>query len=328
MAIILGNHRIDGPLFLAPMAGVTDRAFRELCREFGANYAVAEMVASQPQLRETAKSRSRMIFGENESPRVVQLLGADPVLLEKAFYWAAEAGADVIDFNMGCPAKKVCSVACGSALMRDEAQAQAILEALGRASQTVDIPVTLKCRTGWDEAHKNALTITKMAQDNGFRLVTVHGRTRAGGFVSPVEYDTIAEVVSKLTIPVVANGDITTGEEAKRVLDYTGAAAVMVGRAAMGQPWIFQEMKAVLSGQKVVSLTMKEKAQTILKHQDWHFADYDELTAVRNFRKHLLWYLKDFDNFESVREVLCRAETAQEQKALLRQYFAEQGWLS
>lgn len=327
MTITLGKHCIKGPLFLAPMAGVTDRAFRQMCRAFGCDYAVAEMVASQPQLRETAKSRSRMIFAADESPKVVQLLGADPELLEKAFYWAAEAGADVIDFNMGCPAKKVCSVACGSALMRDESQAEAILRALGQASANTGVPATLKCRTGWDEQHKNAVTIAKMAQDNGFQLLTVHGRSRAGGFISPVEYDTIAEVVQSVDIPVVANGDITSGLKARDVLAQTGAAAVMVGRAAMGQPWIFKEMKATLAGIDTQPLAVEEKVQAILKHWNLHFADYDELTAVRNFRKHLLWYLKDFENFGSVREELCRVDTAKEQRALLEQYFANQGWL-
>ena len=327
MTIQLGKNRINGPLFLAPMAGVTDWAFRQLCQEYGADYTVAEMVASQPQLWETSKSRSRMIFSKSDGLNVVQLLGSDPELLQKAFYWAVEAGAQVVDFNMGCPAKKVCSVACGSALMRDESQAKAILTALGLASEQCQIPVTLKCRTGWDEQHKNALLIAQMAQDNGFQLVTIHGRTRAGGFLSPVEYDTIAQVAQTLSIPVVANGDIKTGHQALEVLQKTGAKAVMIGRATMGQPWIFREMKAVLNGQVPSEVSMQEKVRAILKHWDLHFSIYDELTAVRSFRKHLLWYLKDFDNFEKIREDLCCVESAQQQRNLVQRYFEQQGWL-
>ena len=182
MGFNLGQYRIDGVLFLAPMAGVTDAPFRRLCRQFGADYAVGEMLASAPQLRNSRKTLARLKFFDKECPRVVQLLGADPVALSEAFHWAVEAGAEVIDFNMGCPAKKVCNVACGSALMREETQARKILEALGEVSQKCAVPVTLKCRTGWDEAHKNALQVGHWAEEAGFVMLTVHGRTRAGAF--------------------------------------------------------------------------------------------------------------------------------------------------
>ena len=184
MGINLGRYCIEGSLFLAPMAGVTDAPFRRLCREFGADYAVGEMVTSAPQLRNSRKTLARVKFFDAEEPRAVQLLGADPAALKDAFYWACEAGAQVVDFNMGCPAKKVCNVACGSALMKEESLALEILSALGEVSKECEVPVTLKCRTGWDEAHKNALTFARAAQKAGFCMVTVHGRTRAGGFDS------------------------------------------------------------------------------------------------------------------------------------------------
>ncbi len=327
MTITLGCHRIDGPLFVAPMAGITDRAFRALCYAFGADYAASEMIASRAELRQTTKSQSRLLFADNEPLRVVQLLGADPAQLKDAFYWAVEAGAQVVDFNMGCPAKKVLSVACGSALMREEAKARSILNALGEASRDTGVAATLKCRTGWDEEHKNAPLIAQMAQDAGFQMVTVHGRSRAGGFVAPVEYETIAKVVERVSIPVVANGDITSGDEARRVMDQTGAKAVMVGRGCLGRPWVFAEMKAAFIGEPRPDITMEQKAAAILEHRRLHFEAYEEMVAVRTFRKHLLWYLENFEGFDAVRASLCSAETGIEQARLLVQYFASRGWL-
>ena len=240
MAFTIGQYRIEGNLILAPMAGVTDAPFRHICRLFGADYAVGEMLASAPQLRESRKSLSRLGFYENEAPRAVQLLGADPKNLVEALDWASRSGAQIVDFNMGCPAKKVCNVACGSALMRDEALAGEIIQALGAAAAERQIPVTLKCRTGWDGEHKNAVRIARMAEDAGFSLVTVHGRTRAQGFEGEAEYDTIAEVARAVSIPVVANGDIDSANRVQAVLHYTNASAVMIGRAALGRPWIFR----------------------------------------------------------------------------------------
>lgn len=327
MAIQLGSHQIDGAVFLAPMAGVTDVPFRQICRQWGAAYVVGEMVASQAHLWASAKSQSRFRFEDNDTLRVTQLLGADPEALEKAVYFAVEQGAQVIDFNMGCPAKKVCSVACGSALMRDERQALLLLKRLGQAARSVQVPVTLKCRTGWDETHKNAVTIAKMAQDEGFAMVTVHGRTRAGGYVSAVEYETIANVVEAVSIPVVANGDIVDGERARQVLKQTGAAAVMIGRASMGNPWIFRMISAFLEGEDGLEIGYRERVKTILNHWHAHFAFYEEDLAVRTFRKHLSWYLKTWPNASSSLAFILREMSAQTQYQRMCEYFHQQGWL-
>ena len=327
MAIHLGPHRIDGKVFLAPMAGVTDVPFRQICRAWGASYVVGEMVASQAHLWASAKSQARFRFEESDSLRVTQLLGADPDALEKAVDFAVEQGAQVIDFNMGCPAKKVCSVACGSALMKDEAEAQVLLKRLGEAARGAGVPVTLKCRTGWDESHKNAVTIAKMAADEGFSMITVHGRTRAGGYISPVEYDTIADVVRAVSIPVVANGDSVDGERARRVLDSTGAAAVMVGRASMGNPWIFRQIATYLEGQTWMLPDYPERVETILAHWQAHFAFYEEDLAVRTFRKHLSWYLQGWPNVAAALAVVLREQTGESQRQRLCDYFVAQGWM-
>ena len=327
MSFNLGRYRIDGKLFLAPMAGVTDAPFRRLCREFGADYAVGEMLASAPQLRHNRKTLSRLRFFDAEEPRVVQLLGADPDALADAFDWACEAGAEIVDFNMGCPAKKVCNVACGSALMREEGLARTILEKLGEASARHQVPVTLKCRTGWDGSHKNAIQIGQWAQEAGFSMLTLHGRTRLGGFESPVEYGTIAQAVEALNIPVVANGDIADANRVQAVLSYTKAAAVMIGRAALGHPWVFKTIKEALRTGRPFDLSMKEKAQTVLKHQRWHMESYPEPVAVVTFRKHLLWYLTGWPDFDRVRAPLCQADKASSQEALLTDYFHRQGWI-
>lgn len=327
MAIHLGTHRVDGQVFLAPMAGVTDVPFRQICRSWGAAYVVGEMVASQEHLWASAKSQSRFRFEETDSLRVTQLLGADPVALEKAVYYAVEQGAQVIDFNMGCPAKKVCSVACGSALMKDEDGAAALLKCLAEAARGAGVPITLKCRTGWDESHKNAVTIAKMAEDEGFSMITVHGRTRTGGYVSPVEYDTIAQVVEAVSIPVVANGDIISGERAQRVLTQTGAAAVMIGRGAMGKPWIFRQVSEYLSGRDSSEPSYQERVETILAHWQAHFDFYEEDLAVRTFRKHLSWYLQGWPNGTTVLSQVLREQTGESQRQRLCDYFTAQGWI-
>lgn len=326
MSFNLGPYCIDGKLFLAPMAGITDAPFRQMCREFGADYAVGEMVASAPQLRNSPKTLGRVKFFKGERPRVVQLLGADRCALVEAFYWAVEAGAQVVDFNMGCPAKKVCNVACGSALMRDIDIAEDILTALGEASRRTNIPVTLKCRTGWDEQHKNVSQIAAIAQDCGFAMLTVHGRTREGAFESDVEYETIARVVDELLIPVVANGDISDANRVRAVLQFTRAAAVMIGRAALGQPWIFKTIKTELQTGQSGKVTWEEKVETILRHWQLHFACYEPQIAVRTFRKHLLWYLTGWPEFDEVRPKLLQASDAEAQYRILTEYFSCQGW--
>ena len=327
MGINLGRYCIGGSLFLAPMAGVTDAPFRRLCREFGADYAVGEMVTSAPQLRNSRKTLARVKFFDAEEPRAVQLLGADPAALKDAFYWACEAGAQVVDFNMGCPAKKVCNVACGSALMKEESLALEILSALGEVSKECEVPVTLKCRTGWDEAHKNAVDMARWAEQAGFSMLTLHGRTRAGGFESPVEYAMIAEAAAALTIPVVANGDIADTNRAKAVLNFTKAQAVMIGRAALGRPWIFKEIKEELRTGKPYEVSRGEKVRAILAHWQWHMQSYPEPVGVMTFRKHLLWYLAGWPDFESVRGALCQARDAAGQLSILKDYFNRHGWI-
>ena len=327
MSITLGQHRIEGGLFLAPMAGVTDAAFRSLCRSYGADYAVSEMLAADASLRHTRKSRQRLIFSDDDCPRAVQILGADPALLADAFDWVCDQGAQVVDFNMGCPAKKVCNVACGSALMRDEKQAAAIIEALGKVSAARAVPVTLKCRTGWDDSHTNVVTIAKMAQDAGFAMVTVHGRSRAGGYTSAVNYSTIAEVVRAVDIPVVANGDITDANRAAAVLKFTKAAALMIGRGALGRPWVFQQIRQSLETGECSPISMKQKVQTVLKHWALHHAHYDAAVATLSFRKHLLWYLADFEDFARYKAQLCSAKNSQEQYGLLVDWFSLKGWM-
>lgn len=327
MAITLGQHRIEGGLFLAPMAGVTDAAFRSICRSYGADYAVSEMLAADASLRYTRKSRQRLVFSPNDSPRAVQILGADPALLAEAFDWVCDQGAQVVDFNMGCPAKKVCNVACGSALMKDEALAAAIIEALGKASAAHGVPVTLKCRTGWDDSLSNVVTIAKMAQEAGFAMVTVHGRSRKGGYTSAVNYSTIADVVQALTIPVVANGDITDANRASAVLKFTKAAALMIGRGALGRPWVFRQIRQALEFGHSAPISMKQKVHCILKHWALHHEHYDAAVATLSFRKHLLWYLADFEDFASHKAALCSAKDAQAQYGLLVDWFSLKGWM-
>ena len=241
--MFIGPYAIASNLAVAPMAGVTDRPFRQLCRRLGAGYAVSEMVASNPQLFGTGKSQRRIDHRGESSPIVVQIAGADPAMMADAARYNVEHGAQIIDINMGCPAKKVCNVAAGSALLRDEARVAAILRAVVAA---VDVPVTLKIRTGWSPDRRNALAVARLAEDAGIAALAVHGRTRACGFVAPVEYDTIRAVKAAVAIPVIANGDITTPAEARSVLAHTGADALMIGRAAQGRPWIFREIRHFL----------------------------------------------------------------------------------
>src|SRR6185436_3238714 len=252
----LGVHVLRNGLFAAPMAGVTDRPFRTLCRRFGAALAVSEMVSSRPELRTTRKSRLRREHGGEAGPVSVQIAGADPAQMAQAARLNAEEGAQIIDINMGCPAKKVCNVAAGSALLSDEALVGRILDAVVAA---VDVPVTLKIRTGPDPARRNALRIARIAESAGVRLLAVHGRTRACGFRGEAEFDTVAEVKAGARIPVIANGDIATHEAARRVLEFTGADGIMIGRAAHGRPWIFREFLHFLTeGRTLPSPAMAE----------------------------------------------------------------------
>ena len=284
--ITLGPFSIH-PVMLAPMAGVTDQVFRQLCRRHGAGYAVAEMTHSKPELRNQKKSRTRTADLREPAPRVVQLLGYDPAMLAEAARWHVDHGAQIIDLNLGCPAKKVCNVAAGSALMGRPDTVKTIFQAVTAA---VDVPVTVKMRTGPDDHHRNAVELAQLAEDCGLSMVVIHGRTRAQKFQGLAEYDTIAAAKNAVSIPVIANGDIDSGEKARRVLEYTGADGVMIGRASYGHPWIFGQINAVLSGRPWHPPNPNEVITTMLEHIRGLHALYGAHTGVRMARKHVIWY--------------------------------------
>lgn len=283
----IGPYTLANPLILAPMAGITDRPFRRLCRRYGAALAVSEMVSANPSLNHHRKTLLRTDHRGEAEPRSVQILGNVPAQMAEAARLNADRGAQIIDINMGCPAKKVCNKAAGSALMRDEKLVGAILEAVTGA---VSIPVTLKIRTGWDPASRNAVTIARIAEQSGIQAITVHGRTRACGFSGQAEYLTILDVKQSVGIPVIANGDIDTPCKALKVMNETGADAIMVGRGALGRPWIFAAIDQALSGKPGVQPNLADKLDTILEHvQDLH-SFYGEHQGVRIARKHIGWY--------------------------------------
>jgi tRNA-dihydrouridine synthase B len=315
----LGAHVLRNGLFVAPMAGVTDRPFRTLCRRFGAGLAVSEMVSSRPELRTTRKSRLRREHLGEAGPVSVQIAGADPAQMAEAARLNAEEGAQIIDINMGCPAKKVCNVAAGSALLSDEALVGRILEAVVAA---VDVPVTLKIRTGPDPARRNALRIARIAESAGVRLLAVHGRTRACGFRGEAEFDTVAEVKAGVRIPVIANGDIATPEAAKRVLDYTRADGVMIGRAAHGRPWIFREFSHFLeTGCRLAPLSAAEMRAVALEHLEGIYALYGEEMGMRIARKHIGWYTRGLPGGEAFRREAVLILSAPAQLAAVGRFF-------
>ena len=315
----IGPYIIANNLVVAPMAGVTDRPFRQLCKRHGAGYAVSEMVASNPRLWGTEKSRRRTDHRGEVAPIAVQIAGADPASMADAARYNVERGAQIIDINMGCPAKKVCNAAAGSALLANEPLVAMIVDAVVRA---VDVPVTLKIRTGADLAHRNALAIARIAESAGIRALAVHGRTRACAYVGPVEYETIRAVKAAVAIPVIANGDIATPEQARRVLEYTGADAIMIGRAAQGRPWIFREIRHYLDfGTHVPPPTVEEARAAIIEHLDDHYAFYGEAGGVRIARKHLGWYTKDLAGGDAFRREVNAAESIAGQRAAVRRFF-------
>jgi tRNA-dihydrouridine synthase B len=284
----IGPYLLPSRVVLAPMAGVTDRPFRILCRSFGAGLAASEMITSDQRLWHTPKSRARMNHDGEPEPRVVQLTGADPAALAQAAVANVALGAQIIDLNMGCPAKKVCGRACGSALLNDEPLVARILEAVVRA---VDVPVTLKIRTGWDPRHRNGVNIACIADGCGVAALAVHGRTRADLFEGAAEYDTIRAIKARVRMPVFANGDIDTAQKAREVLDFTGADGVMIGRASHGAPWIFRAVNAHLHGGiPTPALLRTELRDIILRHLDALYSFYGEESGVRIARKHLGWY--------------------------------------
>jgi tRNA-dihydrouridine synthase B len=315
----IGPYAIANNLVVAPMAGVTDRPFRQLCKRLGAGYAVSEMVASNPRLWGTEKSQRRTDHRGEVEPIAVQIAGADPEQMADAARYNVERGAQIIDINMGCPAKKVCHAAAGSALLADEPLVASIIAAVVRA---VDVPVTLKIRTGTDPGRRNALAIARIAEDAGVRALAVHGRTRACAFVGPVEYDTIRAIKGAVGIPVIANGDIATPERAKRVLDHTGADAIMIGRAAQGRPWIFREIRHFLDfGVRLPPPTVAEARAAIIEHLDDHYAFYGEAAGVRIARKHLGWYTKDLEGGDAFRRAVNSTESSARQLAAVGGFF-------
>jgi len=304
------------------MAGVTDRPFRQLCKEMGAGYAVSEMAASNPRLWATDKSTRRINHDGEMEPKAVQIAGADPQLLAEAARFNVGRGAQIIDINMGCPVKKVCNRWCGSALLRDEPLVAELLQAVVSA---VDVPVTLKFRTGWDRDHKNALTIARIAEDSGIAMLTLHGRTRADGYKGDAEYDTIAAVKAAVRIPVVANGDIDSPQKAAYVLRYTGADAVMIGRAAQGRPWIFREIDHYLrTGSVLAAPTISEVRERMAQHLKAHYAFYGDYLGVRTARKHIAWYVRDLHEGEWFRQQMNRIDDCATQLAAVDAFFESQ----
>ena len=317
----IGPHLIDNQLIVAPMAGVTDRPFRQLCKRLGAAMAVSEMVASRPELRATRKSRLRADHAGEVAPISVQIAGADPATMADAARYNVDQGAQIIDINMGCPAKKVCNVMAGSALLKDEPLVGRILDAVVSA---VQVPVTLKLRTGWDPAHRNAVAVARVAESAGVRALAIHGRTRACGFGGRAEYDTIAEVKSRTRLPVVANGDISTPEQAAEVLRRTGADAIMIGRAAQGRPWIFREIAHYLAtGQRLAPMAAAQIAALVYEHVQALHAFYGDEAGVRVARKHVTWYTKSLPGAAAWRSRFNLIESSQVQLAEVKRYFEQ-----
>jgi tRNA-dihydrouridine synthase B len=318
----IGLHELRTNLFLAPMAGVTDRPFRQLCKQLGAGMAASEMVSSNSLLWGSDKTRRRADHTGEDEPRAVQIAGADPTMMAQAARYNRDRGAQIIDINMGCPAKKVCNVMAGSALLQDETLVARILRTIVAA---VDIPVTLKIRTGWDRTHRNGVTIARIAEDNGIQALAVHGRTRVDLFQGAAEYDTIAAIKSAVKIPVIANGDIESPEKAAAVLAHTGADGIMIGRAAQGNPWIFRQIGHFLAtGAKLAAPPVAEVRDTLLKHLNNLYAFYGEHTGVRVARKHISWYSKGSIGGAAFRHRVNQVDTVTAQLAMVREFFDQQ----
>ena len=299
----IGQFSLANRLFVAPMAGVTDRPFRQLCKALGAGYAVSEMVTSRKDLWNSLKTSRRANHEGESGPIAVQIAGTDAQMMAEAAVYNVERGAQIIDINMGCPAKKVCNKWAGSALMQDEGLAVSIAQAVVEACAPFNVPVTLKMRTGWCQQHKNAVSLARQFESIGIQMLTVHGRTREQGYKGQAEYDTIAAVKAAVKVPVVANGDITSPEKARDVLAYTGADAIMIGRAAQGRPWIFREIGHFLdTGEHLAPPLVAEVRRLLLDHLQDHYSLYGELTGVRSARKHIAWYLRALPGGEAFRQ--------------------------
>ena len=318
----IGPYQLRNNLFVAPMAGVTDRPFRQLCRNLGAGLAVSEMVASNSLLWGSEKTRRRANHDGESEPKSVQIVGADPAMLAEAARYNVANGAQIIDINMGCPAKKVCNVMAGSALLRDESLVARILESV---VQAVDVPVTLKIRTGWDSSSRNGVAIAQLAENCGVQLLSVHGRTRADAFTGEAEYDTIRDIKQAVSIPVVANGDIGTPEKARDVLAHSGADGVMIGRAAQGRPWIFREIEHFLAtGAKLPEPGPLEVREILLGHLENLYEFYGTGLGVRVARKHISWYSKGGAGSAAFRRAINQVETIAEQRTMIDEFFTRQ----
>jgi tRNA-dihydrouridine synthase B len=320
-AVRIGPYTLPNQLILAPMAGVTDRPFRQLCRRLGAGLVVSEMVTSDVRLWNTRKSSLRLPHVGDPQPRSVQIAGGDAQMLAQAARANVELGAQIIDINMGCPAKKVCNKAAGSALMKDELLVAEILEAVVAA---VDVPVTLKIRTGWDRQNRNGVRVAQIAEQSGIAALAVHGRTRADLYSGEAEYATIAAIRQAISIPLFANGDIDSPHKARAVLDATGADALLVGRAAQGRPWIFREIAHYLAtGEVLPAPTLQEVECILLEHLAALHAFYGEVMGVRIARKHVGWYLATLPGAREFRAGFNRLESTDAQYACVRQFFIE-----
>ncbi len=318
----IGSHQLRNNLILAPMAGVTDRPFRMLCKSLGAGMAVSEMVASNSLLYGSEKTKRRANHEGEPGPISVQIVGATPEMLAQAARYNADAGAQIIDINMGCPAKKICNVMAGSALLKDESLVARILEAVVAA---VPVPVTLKIRTGWDKQSRNAVQIAKIAEASGVQALAIHGRTRACAYAGEAEYDTIAAVKACVKIPVIANGDITTPQKARHVLEHTGADAIMIGRAAQGRPWLFREITHFLAtGKRLPEPQPGEILRITLGHMHALYEFYGEYTGLRVARKHISWYTKGLAGSAQFRHRLNQIESVAGQLAAVKEFFENQ----
>ncbi len=317
----IGSHILKNKLIVAPMAGVTDRPFRQLCKSLGAGMAVSEMVSSNSLLWGSEKTRRRANHEGEVDPISVQIAGADPAMMAEAARYNVGQGAQIIDINMGCPAKKICNVMAGSALLQDQPLVGRILDAVVAA---VNVPVTLKIRTGWDKQHKNALAVARIAESAGVQALAIHGRTRACAYTGHAEYDTIAAVKAAVNIPVVANGDITTPEKAKQVLEFTGADAVMIGRAAQGRPWIFREINHYLAtGTHLQLPEVAEIHHVLIKHLHDLYHFYGEYSGVRIARKHISWYTKGLVGSAGFRHAMNQLQSTDQQLSAVNEFFSE-----
>ncbi len=317
----IGPYLLANPLFVAPMAGVTDRPFRKLCKQLGAGYAVSEMVTSRRDLWDSLKTSRRADHTGEPGPIAVQIAGTEPVMMAEAALYNIDRGAQIIDINMGCPAKKVCNVWAGSALMRNETLALAIVDAVVQACAPRGVPVTLKMRTGWSTDHRNAVTLARAAEQAGVQMLTVHGRTREQGYKGNAEYDTVSAVKAAVRVPVVANGDIDSPHKARQVLQATGCDAIMIGRAAQGRPWIFREIAHFLdTGSLLAPPLVAEVSRLLQTHLQEHYALYGEWTGVRSARKHIGWYVKGLPGAEVFRQHMNTLDTAEGQTQALADY--------